>query len=61
MSGWSAILEKAQKIRELRERTGTPEEAAVAAQKLQDLLIVTKLLTVFETFDSEAEALKSYS
>jgi anti-sigma B factor antagonist len=29
-------------------------------KKLQDLLSITKLLTVFETFDSETEALKSY-
>lgn len=28
--------------------------------KLQDLLSITKLLTVFETFDTEAEALRSY-
>ena len=29
-------------------------------KKLQDLLSITKLLTVFETFDSEAEAVRSY-
>jgi anti-sigma B factor antagonist len=29
-------------------------------KKLQDLLSITKLLTVFETFDSEDEALASY-
>ena len=29
-------------------------------KKLQDLLSITKLLTVFETFDSEDEALRSY-
>ena len=28
--------------------------------KLQDLLSITKLLTVFETFDSEDEAMRSY-
>ena len=28
--------------------------------RLQDLLSITKLLTVFETFDNEEEALKSY-
>jgi anti-sigma B factor antagonist len=28
--------------------------------KLQDLLSITKLLTVFETFDSEPEAVRSY-
>ena len=30
-------------------------------RKLQDLLSITKLLTVFETFDSEDEALRSYT
>jgi anti-sigma B factor antagonist len=30
-------------------------------QKIQDLLAITKLLTVFDTFDNEGEALGSYS
>jgi anti-sigma B factor antagonist len=30
-------------------------------QKIQDLLAITKLLTVFDTFDSEADALASFS
>jgi anti-sigma B factor antagonist len=30
-------------------------------QKIQDLLAITKLLTVFDTFDDEGEALESYS
>ena len=29
-------------------------------QKIQDLLAITKLLTVFDTFDDEGEALASY-
>src|SRR4026209_3026288 len=29
-------------------------------KRITDLLSITKLLTVFETFDSESEALKSY-
>jgi len=29
-------------------------------QKIQDLLTITKLLTVFDVYDSEAEALNSY-
>lgn len=29
-------------------------------QKIQDLLAITKLLTVFDVFDSEAEALASF-
>jgi anti-sigma B factor antagonist len=28
--------------------------------KIRDLLAITKLLTVFETYDSEADAVKSY-
>lgn len=30
-------------------------------KRIQDLLAITKLLTVFETFDTEAEAVKSFS
>ncbi len=30
-------------------------------KRIQDLLSITKLLTVFETFESEAEAVKSFS
>lgn len=30
-------------------------------KRITDLLMITKLLTVFETFDSESEALKTYS
>ena len=30
-------------------------------RKVNDLLTIAKLLTVFETFDSEAEAVKSFS
>jgi anti-sigma B factor antagonist len=29
-------------------------------KRIEDLLAITKLLTVFETYDSEAEAIKSY-
>jgi anti-sigma B factor antagonist len=29
-------------------------------QKIRDLLTITKLLTVFDTYDAEAEALNSY-
>ncbi len=29
-------------------------------KKIQDLLAITKLLTVFETYDSEGEAIKSF-
>jgi anti-sigma B factor antagonist len=30
-------------------------------KRITDLLMITKLLTVFETFESESEALKTYS
>jgi anti-sigma B factor antagonist len=30
-------------------------------KKITDLLAITKLLTVFETFDSESEAVRSFS
>jgi anti-sigma B factor antagonist len=30
-------------------------------KRIQDLLAITKLLTVFETFDTESEAIKSFS
>jgi anti-sigma B factor antagonist len=30
-------------------------------QKIQDLLAITKLLTVFDTFDNEGDALSSFS
>lgn len=30
-------------------------------KRIEDLLSITKLLTVFETFDSESEAVKSFS
>lgn len=30
-------------------------------KRIEDLLSITKLLTVFETFDTEAEAVKSFS
>jgi len=30
-------------------------------KRIEDLLSITKLLTVFETFDTEAEAIKSFA
>ena len=30
-------------------------------KRIEDLLSITKLLTVFETFDTEPEAIKSFS
>ena len=42
-------------------REGGNLKLANVTKKLQDLLAITKLLTVFETFDSEDEALRSYN
>ena len=41
-------------------REGGSLKLANVTRKLQDLLSITKLLTVFETIDSEDEALRSY-
>src|SRR4051812_40272560 len=41
-------------------RQGGSLKLANVTKKMQDLLSITKLLTVFETFDSEDEALRSY-
>ena len=41
-------------------KEGGTLKLANVTKKLQDLLSITKLLTVFETFDSEDEALRSY-
>ena len=42
-------------------REGGTLKLANVTKKLQDLLSITKLLTVFETFDSEDEALRGYT
>jgi len=41
-------------------REGGSLKLVNVTKKLQDLLSITKLLTVFETFDSEDEAVRSY-
>ena len=41
-------------------REGGSLKLANITKKMQDLLSITKLLTVFESFDSEEEALRSY-
>jgi anti-sigma B factor antagonist len=41
-------------------REGGTLKLANVTKKLQDLLSITKLLTVFETFESEDEAVRSY-
>lgn len=41
-------------------REGGSLKLVSVTKRLQDLLTITKLLTVFDTFDSEEEALRSY-
>src|SRR5262245_42969362 len=42
-------------------RQGGSLKLANLTKRIQDLLSITKLLTVFETFDSENDAVKSFS
>jgi anti-sigma B factor antagonist len=42
-------------------REGGSLKLANVTRKLQDLLSITKLLTVFETYESEDEALRSFT
>jgi anti-sigma B factor antagonist len=42
-------------------REGGSLKLANITRKLQDLLSITKLLTVFETYESEDEALRSFT
>ncbi len=41
-------------------RQGGTMKLVNLTKRITDLLAITKLLTVFETFDTESEALKSY-
>ncbi|HUF23695.1 MAG TPA: STAS domain-containing protein [Vicinamibacterales bacterium] len=41
-------------------RQGGTMKLVNLTKRITDLLAITKLLTVFETFDSESEALKTY-
>ena len=41
-------------------RSGGKLKLLNLTKRIEDLLSITKLLTVFDTFDSEAEAVKSY-
>ncbi|HYM25469.1 MAG TPA: STAS domain-containing protein [Vicinamibacterales bacterium] len=42
-------------------KTGGSLKLVNTTKRIKDLLAITKLLTVFETFDSEAEAVTSFS
>ena len=41
-------------------KEGGQQKLVNLTQKLQDLLTITKLLTVFDVYDDEAEALRSF-
>jgi anti-sigma B factor antagonist len=41
-------------------RAGGSLKLLNVTKRIHDLLVITKLLTVFDTFDSEAEALQSF-
>ena len=41
-------------------RTGGQVKLLNLTDKIQDLLVITKLLTVFDVYDNEAEALNSF-
>ena len=40
--------------------TAIGDAIAMSAKRLKDLLVVTKLVTVFDSFDNEAEAIASF-
>ena len=42
-------------------RTGGQLKLLSLTDKVQDLLVITKLLTVFDVYDAEAEALSSFN
>lgn len=42
-------------------RTGGQLKLLSLTDKVQDLLVITKLLTVFDVYDTEAEALSSFN
>lgn len=42
-------------------RQGGVLKLLALTKRIQDLLAITKLLTIFETFDTEDEAIKSFS
>jgi anti-sigma B factor antagonist len=42
-------------------RAGGSLKLLNVTKRLHDLLVITKLLTVFDTFDDESEALRSFS
>ena len=42
-------------------RNGATVKLANAGRRIQDLLVLTKLLTIFDAYDSEAAALASFS
>jgi anti-sigma B factor antagonist len=56
----SGIVELVSSFTAVKKEGGTLKLLSLT-QKIQDLLAITKLLTVFDTFDEEADALASYN
>ena len=56
----SAGLGQLVQIHATTKSNGGAMKMANVTKKLKDLLVVTKLLTVFDSYDSEAEALASF-
>ena len=63
-AGWTAAIYSARANLKTLLFTGWQEGGQLKllnlTQKLQDLLAITKLLTVFDVYDTEAEALGSF-
>ena len=57
----SAGLGQLVQIHATTARQGTALKVLNVTKRLRDLLVVTKLLLVFDTFESEADALASFS
>jgi len=57
----SAGLGQLVQIHATTKSNGGAMKMANVTKKLKDLLVVTKLLTVFDSYDSEAEALASFN
>ncbi len=54
---WRVLLCKS---RAIQKKQGGALKLVGVTKKLKDLLVITKLATVFDSFDTEAAALESY-
>jgi anti-sigma B factor antagonist len=57
----SAGLGQLVQIHATTKNNGASLRLANVTKRLKDLLVVTKLVTVFDSYDSEAEAVKSFT